>query len=131
MDWDFDEFDDEPCDEPPALRRIELPDPDRTWVHADGHLHEEPPLPVARVYCMEVGALPIFGGVGWWPPIEAPACGAVLDVPPEKTADGQRRRFMCDRPDGHTDGDDPGPHRTVTWNLSPNGGGHSVPWPAT
>jgi hypothetical protein len=124
------DFEDEPEDEvPPLDRHYENPDPDCTWAHPDGHLHADPPLPVARVSFSEAGFnLPIFGGVGWWPPIEAPACGAVLDVPAEATPDGQRRRFACDRPVGHTDKDDPDKHRCVIWNLSPSGGGKTTTW---
>lgn len=128
-DWD-DEIDVEDAESVPEVDRLcDTPDPDRTWVHADGLMHEDPPLPVARVSWHEAGhTLPVFG-VGYWPAVEAPACGAVLDVPAEATPDGQRRRFMCDRPVGHTDsGNEPHLHRTVTWNLTPNGGGHSFPW---
>jgi hypothetical protein len=114
---------------PPLDRHYEHPDPNRTWAHPDGHLHTDPPLPVARVSFSEAGfVFPIFGGVGWWPPIEAPACGAVLDVPAEITPDGQRRRFMCDRPVGHTDKGEPDRHRCVTWDPSPTGGGRTFTW---
>lgn len=30
-----------------------------------------------------------------------PPCGAVCEVPPENTVDGQRRRFMCQLPVDH------------------------------
>lgn len=107
-----------------------VPNPDRTWAHPDGHLHADPPLPVARVSFHEAGhLLPLFGGVPWWPAVEAPACGAVLDVPADAAPDGQRRRFMCDRPVGHTDREDPGHHRCVVWDPAPDGGGRSKHWP--
>lgn len=116
---------------PPSDRLVDIPDPDRTWAHADGHLHEDPPLPVARVWYAEAGhVLPIFGGVGWWPAIEAPACGAVLDVPAEKTRDGQPRRYQCDRRVDHTDERDPVElHRAVIWDLPAGGNGTTFRWP--
>jgi hypothetical protein len=37
----------------------------------------------------------------WFVPVEAPACGQVLDVPAEQTNDDTGRRFVCDRLAGH------------------------------
>lgn len=127
---DLDDFEDEADEVPPLDRLYEHPDPDRTWAHDDGHLHADPPPPVARVPWSDAGyQLPIFGGVGWWPKVEAPPCGVVADYPASITPDGQRRRFMCDRPVGHTDsGLEPELHRAVTWDMSPTGGGRVSTW---
>lgn len=95
------------------MDEVDDPDPDRKWVHADGDLHVEPPLPVARVYFLELGdLLPV---AGWFPPIEAPACGVMLAFPADLTTDGQPRWFMCDRREGHCDTrrGEPDEHRTV------------------
>lgn len=68
----------------------------------------------------------------WFVPAEAPACGAVLDVPAEATNDGLARRFVCDRIAGHEDRDDQPPgdgpgdrHRQVTDNDE----GRCFTWP--
>jgi hypothetical protein len=59
----------------------------------------------------------------WFVPIEAPACAAVLEVPPEATNDGIARRFVCDQQAGHADrpephtGEYPDRHRQVTDNA--------------
>jgi hypothetical protein len=80
--------------------------------------------PMALESCFHVGfRLP----PPWFLPVEAPACGAVLDIPAEKTNDGVARRFVCDRPRGHTDHHpEPGTrHRQVTDNEA----GSSFTWP--
>lgn len=77
---------------------VTCPDDACSWAWADGFLHPAPPPPVARVSFIEAGS---FLPTPFYPPIEGRPCGAVFDVPPEATADGQRRRFTCDRPAGH------------------------------
>jgi hypothetical protein len=106
----------------------ERPDDVCSWVWPDGRLHPEPPLPVALIGFMEAGeSLPVNG---WWRPVEAPPCGAVRDVPPEATRDGQRRRYSCDRRAGHPveAGLGEGEHRAVTCLLTSEGGGRSQTW---
>lgn len=66
----------------------------------------------------------------WFVPVEAPACGAVLEVPAEATNDGLARRFVCDMPAGHEDrdpepGEDRDRHRQVTDNTT----GETLTWP--
>lgn len=76
----------------------------------------------------QIGAFP----PPWWVPAEAPACGAVLDVPAERTNDNTARRFVCDRIAGHQDAatappgePEPDKHRQVTDNDA----GESFAWP--
>jgi hypothetical protein len=56
----------------------------------------------------------------WFVAVEAPACGAVAEVPAEATTDGRARRFVCDRPADH----DAVRHRQVTDNDS----GETIVW---
>lgn len=55
----------------------------------------------------------------WFVPVEAPACGAELDVPAEQTNDATARYFVCDKPARHD-----GKHRQVTDNDA----GESFEW---
>jgi hypothetical protein len=76
----------------------------------------------ALVLCFERLLLP----PPWFVPVEAPACGAVLDVRAEQTNDGVARRFVCDRPEGHGEVTaKKGKHRQVTDNES----GATMEWP--
>jgi hypothetical protein len=76
----------------------------------------ELPAP-ALVLCFLLGQLP----PPWYVPVEAPACGAVLDVAAEATTDGVARRFVCDLPSDHDDDK----HRQVTDNTE----GEALTWP--
>jgi len=68
---------------------------------------------------MELGLMLLRLPPPWFVPIEAPACGAVLDVPAERTKDNLARRFVCDKQTGHDD-----KHRQVTDNEL----GHTIEW---
>jgi hypothetical protein len=75
----------------------------------------------ALVMCFEVYRLP----PPWFVAVEAPACGAVLDVKAEQTNDGVARRFVCDRPEGHPEKTSKtGKHRQVTDNDT----GETLEW---
>ena len=104
--------------------RNDVADPGAVWAWPDGHLHPDPPLPVARIYHLAVGR--IIPDPGFWVDVETSPCGDGITTAAEQTADGQERRFLCDRPKGHTDDyeGNPDQHRCVTDNA----GGHSTVW---
>lgn len=77
------------------------PAPDRTAGpegvagHGDGVTAGLPPAALVMGVTLHVLPPP------WFVPAEAPACGAVLDVPAAATNDGMARRFVCDQTAGH------------------------------
>lgn len=90
-----------------------LADPDAVWAWPDGHLHYEPPT-VAQLF-----RDPPSPG-HWIDDPETEACGATASFH-EHAADGQERRFRCDRPKGHSPDDG---HRCVTDTVQ----GDAVVW---